>query len=81
MSLQADVAKRLLAPRLREAEAYAIKRSPLRFAPPRRREGEIEREIAFGNEGRCVHGKWPRLFALQASKVLGFNVPYCKKCA
>jgi hypothetical protein len=81
MSLHNDVAKRLLAPRLREAEAYAIKRSPIRFAPPRRREGEIEREAAFLAEGKCVHGKWPRLFALQASRVLGFAVPYCKKCA
>ena len=81
MSLQTAVAKRLLAPRLREAEAFAIKRSPLRYAPPRRRADEIERESAFLAEGKCVHGKWPRLFALQASKVLGFAVPYCKKCA
>jgi hypothetical protein len=81
MSIQDEVSKRLAAPRLREAEAYAIKQAPLRFAAPRRREGEQERELASLAEGKCVHGKWPRLFALRVREVLGFAVPYCKRCA
>jgi hypothetical protein len=80
MSLQNDVEKRLLAPKLRSAENYAIAQSPIRYAPSQRSEAARARELEFLGEGLCVHGKYHRLLAQRIKEVFGITIPHCEKC-
>jgi hypothetical protein len=73
------IEKYVLRARLREAEDYAIRRSPLRYVPAQN--PRFERELEYRAQGKCHHGKYPRLLAEKMTRYLGFKVPTCNRCA
>ncbi len=75
-----DIWRRANAPASREAERFAIARSPIRYAPNATSLQKSLIEAENIKHGLCAHGKYPRLLAEQLSQMLGFKVPGCRRC-
>ena len=70
------------APRLREAERFAgAQPMAIRYAPDATSRERTAVENDRLRRGLCIHGKYPRLLAEGLSRVLGYRVPGCKRCA
>ena len=79
-----SVAKRVRAREFADAERYATAQCSLRslrYAPDAVSQERTAHENARLREGLCIHGKLPRLVAEGLSRVLGYHVNGCKRCA
>lgn len=67
--------------RMRDAERFALLRSPLTYEPSSSHVVALQQENEHMRNGLCPHGRIPRLVAERMSQEMGKCVVGCARCA